>query len=223
MTDTARAQMFLASQRGRSESLHRQSFYTFNFAANSSSPREAFFAIRSFNEETLAPLAFSQYNAEEHIRFILIPLVGTCECRVGNERIVVDAGQVFSCCSTTAPIEIRNPFTEHYINYILIKLFSKQIVPPSVTGIAIEDERNMLMPIQSAEHRIYLGMYDGRREQVVECKPGKAFFVFVIEGAFEVNNRLLHRRDGVGIWNAGQLEFESLSNDAVILVAEITV
>jgi redox-sensitive bicupin YhaK (pirin superfamily) len=45
-------------------------------------------------------------------------------------------------------------------------------------------------------------------------------FVFVIEGAFEVEGRLLHERDSLALWETGKAEMEALSNDAIILVIE---
>ena len=48
----------------------------------------------------------------------------------------------------------------------------------------------------------------------------KGVFVFVIDGAFEVSNRLLQARDGLAITKASQVEFESLSNEAIIMFIE---
>lgn len=45
-------------------------------------------------------------------------------------------------------------------------------------------------------------------------------FIFVIEGAFEVQGRLLHARDGLALWDIEAAEMEVLSNDAVIMVIE---
>ena len=45
--------------------------------------------------------------------------------------------------------------------------------------------------------------------------------VFVIHGAFEVENRLLESRDGLAIWNTDRIELEALSNEAILLLLEI--
>ena len=47
-------------------------------------------------------------------------------------------------------------------------------------------------------------------------------FVFVIEGAFEVQGTLLHERDGLALWKTEEVEMEALSNEAIILVIELT-
>jgi len=42
---------------------------------------------------------------------------------------------------------------------------------------------------------------------------------FVIQEAFEVQGRLLHARDGLGLWDDTNLiKLEALSNDAIVLL-----
>ncbi|WP_165699302.1 pirin family protein [Hymenobacter jejuensis] len=47
------------------------------------------------------------------------------------------------------------------------------------------------------------------------------FFAFVVAGAFEVEGRLLHERDGLALWDVQEVELEALSNDALVLVLEL--
>ncbi len=42
------------------------------------------------------------------------------------------------------------------------------------------------------------------------------------QGAFEVQGRLLHARNGLGLWDdTNLLELEALSNDAIVLLVEL--
>jgi hypothetical protein len=74
---------------------------------------------------------------------------------------------------------------------------------------------------------ISIGKFSGRAETDYRPKNKEAgLFVFVIEGAFEVEGRLLHARDGLAIEQADEsdsyrIEMEALSNDAVILTIEL--
>ena len=43
-------------------------------------------------------------------------------------------------------------------------------------------------------------------------------FAFVIDGVFEVQDRLLHARDGLALSNFKAIDFEALSNESVILL-----
>ncbi|MBC6988212.1 hypothetical protein H9I52_00875 [Hymenobacter sp. BT491] len=47
------------------------------------------------------------------------------------------------------------------------------------------------------------------------------FFAFVVTGAFEVEGRLLHKRDGLALWYVQEVELKALSNDALVLVLEL--
>ncbi|MBP6024431.1 hypothetical protein [Ferruginibacter sp.] len=38
-----------------------------------------------------------------------------------------------------------------------------------------------------------------------------------------LKDRLLHAKDGLAIWNTGEIDFEALSNNAILLLLEIPV
>lgn len=80
-----------------------------------------------------------------------------------------------------------------------------------------------MLPLFSSQARGFIGRYDGREEGIYEVQNPDAHgvFVFVIEGAFEVQNRLLHARDGLSLINVAEVDFEALSNDAMLLILEI--
>ncbi len=65
--------------------------------------------------------------------------------------------------------------------------------------------------------------FAGRKEAVYKISRQKnSVFAFVIQGAFEVQGRLLHARDGLGLWDDTNLiELEALSNDAIVLLVEL--
>ncbi|WP_409034090.1 hypothetical protein [Runella sp.] len=68
-----------------------------------------------------------------------------------------------------------------------------------------------------------MGKFGGREEGIytVRNPERNGVFIFVIEGAFEVQNRLLHPRDGLSLTHVTEVEFEALSNDAILLVLEV--
>ena len=45
--------------------------------------------------------------------------------------------------------------------------------------------------------------------------------LFAIEGAFETEGRLLHARDGLGLWELESIETEALSHGAMMLLIEM--
>lgn len=44
---------------------------------------------------------------------------------------------------------------------------------------------------------------------------------FVLQGTFEVENRLLEAKDGLALWNTANIELEALSNEAILLLLEV--
>ena len=66
-----------------------------------------------------------------------------------------------------------------------------------------------------------LGRFMGREEAVYKVQPGNQLFAFVVAGAFELEGRLLHEKDGLALWDAEEVELEALSNHALVLVVEL--
>ncbi|MEO6731671.1 MAG: hypothetical protein ABIN01_10680 [Ferruginibacter sp.] len=69
-------------------------------------------------------------------------------------------------------------------------------------------------------YKFFIGKFAGRQEAYHPLNEGGAVFVFVLQGAFEVQNRLLEAKDGLLIWSTGLIEMEALSEEAIILLIE---
>lgn len=72
--------------------------------------------------------------------------------------------------------------------------------------------------------QVSIGKFTGRHDVVyTPANPHNRLFVYVIDGAFEVQGRLLHPRDGLGLWDEpDNIELEALSNDAIVLLIELS-
>jgi hypothetical protein len=49
-------------------------------------------------------------------------------------------------------------------------------------------------------------------------QEGNGVYLFVLEGEVEVAGTLLGRRDGMGIWETSQIQFNSLSDSRLLLM-----
>ena len=68
----------------------------------------------------------------------------------------------------------------------------------------------------------FIGIFDGREEgRYILREQSHGIFGMVINGAFEFQNRLLENRDAVLITDIEELEFEALSENAIILFFEV--
>jgi quercetin 2,3-dioxygenase len=67
-----------------------------------------------------------------------------------------------------------------------------------------------------------IGKFSGRTDaSYLPQNPVHTCFVFVIEGTFEVQNRLVYSKDGILLPEAGEVEFEALSNDGILIIFEL--
>ncbi|MCF2446297.1 pirin [Dyadobacter sp. CY345] len=230
-------QIYLAGQRGVFQLSEFRSFHTFNFGSYQDESRAPFGSLETLNDDTLAAGKSFVMKLEKNTESILIPVVGAVAFQnsLGEKRFL-EAGQ-FQIFSTDKPVdyEISNPYETELVNYIQIRLKNNQpqLYTKTQEGSFDLQKRNQLIPIFSPAHAGlkvqqeaygYIGKYGGREEGVYHIKnPENGIFVFIIEGAFEVQNRLLETRDGLSLLNLEELEFEALSNDAIILILEINV
>ena len=68
----------------------------------------------------------------------------------------------------------------------------------------------------------YIGKYDYRSESGYLLKNIESkVCIYVLQGSFEVEDRLLHARDGLTLWNLDELEFEALENDSILFIMEV--
>jgi len=93
----------------------------------------------------------------------------------------------------------------------------------TISSFDLEASKNGLVRLFSKERvKGHMGKFSGRQEFVLELdKTHACIFAFVVGGAFEFQNRLLQPKDGLSIDNVSEVEFEALSNGAIILIFEL--
>jgi len=237
MITQTQGQIYLAAQRGVSQLSWFRSFHTFNFGSYQEEFRAPFGNLQVLNDDTLAAGKSIIMKLEQNTEVILIPVVGAVEFHNSRgETGILEAGhvQIFSA-KKSMDYEITNPYDTELVNFIQIwlKNDNQDFISGNQDGGIDLEQRNQLSPIFSPkieglniqqEAHGYIGKYAGREEGIYTLKnPENGVFVFIIEGAFEVQNRLMEARDGLSLWHLEELEFEALSNDAIILIIELCI
>ncbi|MGQ3088123.1 pirin family protein, partial [Flavobacterium sp.] len=155
---------------------------------------------------------------------IIIPLVGALEYDLeGDEPQAIIPGEAWILPSADSSVCVRNPYDDELINFLYLAFSAPLSATIPVVEIKLE-EGNVLHPFAGNFGGVfcYMGIYDCRKEDIYKVRrPGHGIFVFVINGAFEVSGRLLEERDGLAMWNVEETDFESLSNNAILLVIEV--
>lgn len=240
MLPQTEGKMFLAGERGHSEQDWFRSYNTFNFGSYRHAHKTPFGPLYVLNDDTLAGgrsfVQFMEWDSD----VILIPTVGAVHYtdNAGNNTFV-EAGQaqLYTIRKGTT-FEISNPYDDALINFIQIWIRRDDAAgtgtTPRLFSFDLEQNRNALVQITSTEAdalqgdashpKISIGKFTGREEALYKLlKPENGVFFFVLEGAFEVQYRLLESRDGLSLWGTSEIELEALSNDAIILAIEVAI
>jgi quercetin 2,3-dioxygenase len=224
------AKIFLATQRGKTETSWFRSFHTFNFGKYFNENKAPFEQMRVFNDNTLAAGKGMKMQVEKPTAVFILPLVGGIEFKNNtgyHDFLEVGKVQVFSA-EEGSEYEVLNPYESEQndaclINYLEIWIENDTLLSSKTEQIKIDIEKqNELLTIFSQDEIIvHFGKFTGRQEAVYSLRnSAKKLFVFVIEGAFEVDNKLMETRDGLALWNIAEIEMEALSDQAMILIFE---
>jgi len=220
------AVIYLASQRGCTQSTTYRSYHTFNFGSYFNEHRKAFGNLIAFNDDVLADGKSTTLTASENSFVIIIPIVGSLSYQIDDkEPREASVGKIHAMrVGANGQVEIKNTESE-LINFIHVWLRDDGTAKNEFTEFTFSLGENKLYPFllnpNQFAGKIILGKFAGRAESIVKIStPAKGAFVFALEGAFEVNNRLLQARDGLALWNVEEVEFEALSNDAILFIIE---
>lgn len=227
------AQIFLADQRGYSETAALRSHHLFNFGPYIAEGREPVGALCLLNEDTLRPEASLTMQVEQPMEVVLLPVVGGLEFASEGVTHFLEPGQA-GILSLKAGMSYRvtNPYPAGFINYLQLWFARDQTVfSPVVSQMEFDLALpNTLLPFfgnvpEQPACSGFIGRYAGREEGAYAVGPTavgqtKRVFAFVLQGVFEIANRLLHEKDGLALTyqHDDVLEFEALSNNAVLLI-----
>lgn len=161
---------------------------------------------------------------------LIIPVTGDLFCKdTQNEGVELNVSELkLLAMPKGSTIIIVNPYEAEVVNFLEIRLndpFVLQYFSYDNLRFDFEVNDNVLIEVfskdisQNLPLSLSMGRFAGRTEATYPMKESKEkFFAFAISGAFEVEGRLLHPRDGLSLWNVNAVEIEALSNHAILLV-----
>jgi len=234
MIQQSKGKIFLADEREINQTESARSFNTFNSGRYFNPHKQAFGNMYVLNDDTLVGGASVKMPVEESSHIILLPVAGAINYKdsfVNDALIVAGQAQLLSAGKESA-MEISNPFKEEFVNFLQIHIKADNTPWQSALYLSTYDDvnknRNSLVELfpgisetSSLPFAVSIGKFYGRGETTYHLKKKDAgLFLFVLEGAFEAEGRLLHARDGLALWGIDEVELEALSNDAIILLIE---
>lgn len=148
---------------------------------------------------------------------LIIPYIG--DLYVENTRIgqkCIEENQSFSL-QTNLYSEILNPYQDEIVTFFLAKYST--VLAEELHDISIQVGKNELIPIPTSS---WIGQFDGRQKGELSLSNNhKDVLVYVVDGAFEVQDRLLHAEDALLLNLVDMVDFEALSNQAILLIFEL--
>jgi quercetin 2,3-dioxygenase len=220
MLPETRAQIFLSDQRLALQNPFALNFHTLPPGV----ARGETGALHGLSDDRLKPGISLLVEAEKEGAVVLIPWIGDVLLSDPlGKQILLEEGQVYVMPLNQGDFyELRNPYIEEAINFFQLRFAGKYLELGKTFSIALENHPNRLKPICQGTHSLLIGAFDGRAEGVfLPQQTNQGVFFYAIEGAFEVQSRLIEPRDGLALWSVEKVEFEALSEGAVLLVVEI--
>lgn len=148
---------------------------------------------------------------------LIIPYIG--DLYVENTRIgqkCIEEHQTFSLQANLYS-EILNPYQDEMVTFFIAKY--SNVLAEELNDISIQVSKNELLPIPASS---WIGQFDGRQKGEVSLSNNhKDILVYVVDGAFEVQDRLLHAEDALLLNSVDVVDFEALSNQAILLIFEL--
>lgn len=204
--------IYLAEQRACTQSHWQRSFSTFHIKAG-------FGKLKLLNDDTLKAGHTFNYSFAEDMRILLLPIVGGLKYQHATDSGFIEVGESqFISLPKGEKLAITNEYESELINFICVGGWSQcSAVENRRYSFDLDAGKNEMITMPAFS----IGKFGGREEGVYQLKnPDKGVFVFVVEGAFELQNRLLQPRDGLALWNTSEIEFEALSEGAILLLIE---
>jgi hypothetical protein len=207
-------QLFKGELRGLIQGHQRRSFVTFNQENYFDESRKPIDPFIQFSEHYL----YGSRQLEivpDKTSVILLPIEGELSIQAGETNRMISPQQVL-ILSSNQVILIENRIQSETSRFYAIQILDDTLE----TGIHSFHltARNELIPLlESGVFQLNLGLYDGRKEGVQLVNKKKHLFISIINGVFEVQNRLMETTDSLLATNPSKIEFEALSENAIIL------
>jgi len=227
-----------ADTRGHADHGWLDSHQTFSFADYYNSERIHFGALRVLNDDVVAGGRGFGSHPHDNMEIISIPLEGGLvhEDNLGNKK-TVSAGEV-QVMSTGEGV-FHSEFNSDPLKqakFLQIWVFPNKLnVTPRYDQIRPDPEKrqNKLQQIISPDPQgegtwiyqdawFHLGEFDKENHVLYNLKKeGNGIYLFVINGSFTIDDQVMNKRDGLGVWDVKDLKITAREDQSELLVMEV--
>lgn len=226
-----------ANTRGHANHGWLDTHHTFSFANYNNPERMNFGVLRVLNDDRVdAGRGFNRH-PHDNMEIISIPLEGDLEHQdsIGNTAVIKEGDVQVMSAGTGIYHSEQNKNKDKQVKFLQIWMFpNKKNVTPRYDQISIRDiaEENKFYQVLSPNpddqgvwiHQdawFSLGNFQkGCSDEYKIQKNGNGVYLFVLEGAVEVNGNQLDKRDGMGLWDTASVNVTA-SEDARVLLMDV--
>tara|TARA_B100001094_G_C18145883_1_gene780665 strand:+ start:866 stop:1744 length:879 start_codon:yes stop_codon:yes gene_type:complete len=224
-----------ANTRGHADHGWLEANHSFSFANYYNPDRMNFGVIRVLNDDSIAPERGFGTHPHDNMEIITIPLEGDLKHQdnMGNGTVIKNGDiQVMSAGTGITHSEF-NANNNSYCKLLQIWLFpNKKNVTPRYDQISIStlSKKNKLYQILSPNKNdqgvwiyqnawFHIGKYDSTTKDEYSLNDKEnGIYLFVIDGEININDQRLSKRDGMGLWNLSQINFEAKAKSRVLVM-----
>lgn len=224
-----------AENRGHANHGWLNAYHSFSFADYYNPKQMNFGVLRVLNDDTIANGKGFGTHPHENMEIITIPLEGDLEHKDSMNNVgVIKEGDIQVMSAGTGVYHSEyNKNADKDLKLLQIWVIPKaKNVEPRFDQISIKEiEKNntffqILSPDKNDEgvwiHQdawFSLGNFEvGKSENYTLKKKSNGVYIFVIEGKVKVEDQELNARDGMGIWDAENINLTSITKSKVLLM-----
>lgn len=226
-----------ANTRGHANHGWLDSHHSFSFANYHNPQRMNFGVLRVLNDDKVAKAKGFGTHPHDNMEIISIPLKGDLEHKdsIGNVAIIKEGDvQVLSAGTGIFHSEF-NKSQDEEVQFLQIWMFpnEKQVNPRydqiSLSSIEKDNELYQILSPSKEDQGVWvhqnswfnLGKFNEKTDLSYPLKDKKnGVYAFVLEGQVKIQNQMLNKRDGFGIWNTDSINITA-EKDSRILLMEV--
>lgn len=172
---------------------------------------------------TAGNLARPQFSADTEACYI-VPIAGEVRFESAATNLSLTPGNVYQIpVRLLEEARFTNMFNEEAINVLVIE--TRSSVPcDEIRAFSLTlNDMNRMVDAEGSGLVFKVGVYDSRTRDLIKIDhPNSISLCYVINGSFEIAERLLEYKDALLLWDHAEVDFEALSEAAILLHINLT-
>ncbi|GAB3741204.1 hypothetical protein GCM10027594_20960 [Hymenobacter agri] len=151
-------------------------------------------------------------------QLVILPIVGGALLTTMHETDQALLPGCLYTVPTAYTCTLTNPFEHETVNLLLLHVRVPAAEPAGVQELALPlTQKNVLVASEPPFASAQVGLYDSRvKDGISGISPDGFSLCYVINGSFEIEDRLAEHRDALLLWETPEIAFEALSETAIL-------